>query len=37
MVPPKVIIPLANVNLSEGQPVQLACKIEGLPKPTVRK
>ena len=35
MFPPKVIVPLANVKVNEGAPVQLACKIEGLPKPTV--
>lgn len=31
--PPKVIIPLENVKLEEGQNVQLACKIEGSPRP----
>lgn len=35
MSPPKVIVPLANVQLTEGQPIVLACKIQGLPKPTV--
>ena len=35
MVPPKVIIPLKDVTLKEGQPVVLACKIQGYPKPTV--
>ncbi len=31
--PPKVVIPLSNVKLEEGQKVSLACKIEGTPKP----
>lgn len=33
LVPPKVIIPLSNVKLEEGQSVLLACKIEGHPRP----
>ena len=33
--PPKVIIPLSNVKLEEGQSVLLACKIEGIPRPKV--
>jgi hypothetical protein len=33
--PPKFIIPLSNVKLDEGQSVQLACKVEGYPKPRV--
>ncbi len=33
--PPKVIIPLSNVQLEEGQSVLLACKIEGMPRPKV--
>ena len=36
MLPPKVIVPLTNQTLKEGQPITLACKIEGLPKPVVR-
>ena len=36
LIPPKVIVPLANVKLQEGQPIQLGFKIEGLPKPIVR-
>ncbi len=35
MIPPKVIVPLVNVKLNEGQPVVLACKIQGYPKPNV--
>lgn len=35
MAPPKVVIPLADVKLVEGQAIQLACKIEGVPKPKV--
>lgn len=31
--PPKVIVPLSNVKLEEGQTVILACKIEGYPRP----
>lgn len=33
--PPKVIVPLSNVKLEEGQSVLLACKIEGYPRPKV--
>ena len=33
--PPKVIVPLTDVKLEEGQSVLLACKIEGLPIPKV--
>ncbi len=33
MQPPKVIIPLSDVKLDEGQSVLLACKIEGHPRP----
>ncbi len=33
MQPPRVIIPLSNVQLEEGQSVLLACKIEGTPRP----
>lgn len=35
MKPPKVIIPLTDVKLIEGQPIHLACKIEGVPRPKV--
>jgi len=35
LTPPKVIIPLTNVKLEEGQSVVLACKIDGNPKPKV--
>ena len=35
MNPPKVIVPLADVKLEEGQTVILACKIEGAPRPKV--
>jgi hypothetical protein len=37
MKPPKVIIPLTDVKLVEGQPIHLACKIEGIPRPRVIK
>lgn len=33
--PPKVIIPLTDEKLIEGQTILLACKIEGIPKPKV--
>jgi hypothetical protein len=33
--PPYVIIPLSDLNLSEGIDVRLACKIDGYPKPKV--
>jgi hypothetical protein len=32
---PYVIIPLSDLNLSEGITVRLACKIDGYPKPKV--
>ena len=35
MIPPKVIIPLKDVSLKEGDPVFIACKIQGYPKPNV--
>ena len=35
MIPPKVIVPLTDVKLEEGQNVFLACKIEGSPRPKV--
>jgi len=33
--PARVIIPLSNVKIEEGQPFRLACKIDGLPKPKI--
>ncbi len=33
--PPKVIVPLKDMELKEGEPVLLICKIEGKPKPKV--
>ncbi len=33
--PPKFIIPLKNHNYEEGHSIQLACKVEGNPKPKV--
>ena len=35
--PPKVIIPLQDLKMKEGEPVLLLCKIEGNPKPKVSK
>ena len=35
MKPPKVIIPLTDAKMIEGQPIHLACKIEGVPRPKV--
>ena len=32
---PRVVVPLANANVVEGKPVRLACKIEGVPLPSV--
>ncbi len=32
---PRVVIPLSNVRIEEGQPFRLACKIDGSPKPRV--
>lgn len=34
--PPKVIHGLPNLKQLEGEPVVMACKIDGFPKPTVR-
>lgn len=34
--PPIFIIPLTNAKAEEGQPIQLACKVEGYPKPKVK-
>ena len=33
--PPRVIIPLQDLQLKEGEPVLLLCKIDGKPKPKV--
>lgn len=33
--PPKVIVPLQDLQLKEGEPCMLVCKIEGKPKPKV--
>ena len=35
--PPRFVVPLSNVRLNEGQPIQLAAKVEGNPKPKVRE
>lgn len=35
-IPPKVIVPLSNVRISEGENVFLVCKIDGYPKPKVQ-
>ena len=35
LMPPRVIIPLANVRIKEGEDFCLSCKIDGLPKPKV--
>jgi predicted DNA-binding antitoxin AbrB/MazE fold protein len=35
MQPPRVLIPLSNVQLEEGQSVMLACKIDGAPRPKI--
>ena len=35
-VPPKVIVPLQNAKLQEGQSIFLACKVIGSPKPKVK-
>jgi hypothetical protein len=36
-IPPKVIVPLQNVKLQEGQNIFLACKVIGTPRPNVCK
>ena len=35
--PPRVIVPLQNLQLKEGEQVHLMCKITGHPKPKVIK
>lgn len=35
-IPPKVIVPLSNARISEGENVLLVCKIDGYPKPKVK-
>lgn len=35
LMPPKVIVPLQDLQLKEGEPVFLICKIDGKPKPKV--
>lgn len=35
VTPPKVVVPLANVQLIEGRSMLLACKITGSPSPRV--
>lgn len=37
LMPPRVIIPLANVRIKEGEDFCLSSKIDGLPKPKVLK
>lgn len=34
-IPPRVIVPLYNVRLSESEPIRLVCKVDGYPKPKV--
>lgn len=34
-IPPKVIVPLSDARISEGENVFLVCKIDGYPKPKV--
>lgn len=33
--PPVFVIQLSNANVDEGQPIHIACKVEGYPKPKV--
>ena len=33
--PPKIIVPLSNMHITEGKPCRLVCRIEGNPIPTV--
>lgn len=35
--PPKVVVPLQDLQLKEGEPIILMCKITGNPKPKVIK
>lgn len=35
LIPPKVVIPLQNAKIEEGNCMRLACKIDGFPKPKV--
>lgn len=34
-IPPRVIVPLSNVRISESEPIRLVCKVDGYPKPKV--
>ena len=34
-MPPRVIVPLTNIRISEGEPFKLECKIDGYPAPKV--
>lgn len=36
-LPPRVIVPLSDVRIKEGENVLMICKIDGYPKPKVRK
>lgn len=35
--PPRVIVPLSNIRITEGDNILLMCKIDGYPKPKVRR
>lgn len=34
--PPKVIVPLTDINIKEGEILKFDCKIDGFPKPKVK-
>ena len=33
--PARIVVPLQNLQLAEGKPCRLACRVEGFPKPSV--
>jgi hypothetical protein len=35
MTPPKIVVPLSDIQTIEGKPCRLVSKVEGNPKPTV--
>lgn len=36
IIPAKIVIPLQNMNPTEGKPCRLVCRVEGNPTPSVK-
>ena len=36
LVPPRVLIPLSDARINEGEPILFSCRIDGFPKPKVK-